>query len=136
MAHSAESKLFRETPTSKFARDKDIMGRRIRGVVSTTLAMLALLTSLPMPGQQSQIRSNVELVLVPVSARGKNGRIIADLSAADFTVKEAGKKQTITSFSVDPVPISAAILIDTGISEVALNRVKASFPALMGAFAE
>ena len=112
------------------------MGPWTRVVVSTTLTLLALLTSVPVPAQQPQIRSNVELVLVPVSARGKNGRIIADLSAADFTIKEGGKKQTITSFSVDPVPISAAILIDTGISEVALNRVKASFPALMGAFAE
>ena len=91
------------------------MGPRTRAVVSTTLTLLALLTSIPVPAQQPQIRSNVELVLVPVSARGKNGRIIADLSAADFTIKEGGKKQTITSFSVDPVPISAAILIDTGL---------------------
>ncbi|HZI50899.1 MAG TPA: VWA domain-containing protein [Terriglobia bacterium] len=113
------------------------MRPRIRAVASGTLALLTLFTSPPLPAQAPpQLRSRVELVVVPVSARGKNGRLVADLGQADFSITEAGKKQTITNFSIDPVPISAAILIDTGISEAALNRVKGSFPALMGAFAD
>ena len=85
---------------------------------------------------QVQIRSRVELVLVPVTVKGSNATLAGSLTKDAFTVKEAGKTQTITSFSIDPVPISAAILVDTGISETALARVKSSFPALLGAFAD
>ena len=103
---------------------------------ASVLALLILLTSAPVPAQETQIRSRVEQVLVPVAAKGKNGRPATGLTQADFTISEEGKKQTITSFSVEPVPISAAIVLDTGISEASLERVKNSFPALMGAFAE
>jgi VWFA-related protein len=78
----------------------------------------------------------VELVLVPVTVKASNGTLAAGLPRDAFSVKEAGKTQTITSFSVDPIPISATVLIDTGISENALIRVKSSFPALLGAFAD
>jgi VWFA-related protein len=78
----------------------------------------------------------VELVVVPVSVKDKNGKLEGNLKQENFTITEAGKKQTLTAFSVDPVPISAAVIIDTGLSEIALQRVKDSFPALVGAFSE
>jgi VWFA-related protein len=108
----------------------------IRAAASGIVTLLIVLSSVPIPAQVPQLRSRVENVLVPVSARDKNGKLIADLRQSDFTITEAGKKQTVTSFSIDPVPISAAILVDTGITEAALNRVKSSFPALVGAFGE
>jgi len=110
--------------------------RPVIRAAASTLALLLLLTSAAIPAQEAQIRSRVELVLVPVAAKGKNGRLATGLTQSDFTISENGKKQTITSFSADPVPISAAILLDTGITEASLDRVKSSFPALMGAFAE
>jgi len=103
---------------------------------SVVLPLLLILPSPAMPGQQAQVRSRVELVEVPVTVKARDGRLAADLNATDFTISEAGKKQTITTFSIDPVPISAAILIDTGITEGALTRVKNSLPTLMGAFAD
>lgn len=108
----------------------------IRAAVSSTLALLLILFSSPFIAQETQLRSRVELVLVPVSVKNKSGRPAAGLAQSDFSISEAGKKQTVTSFSVDPVAISAVILIDTGISEIALSRVKSSFPALLGAFAD
>jgi len=78
----------------------------------------------------------VELVVVPVTVKGPDGGLATGLTKDAFIVKEAGKTQAITSFSIDPIPLSAAILIDTGISEAALTRVKSSFPALIGAFAD
>jgi VWFA-related protein len=99
------------------------------------LLLLALCSSAVL-AQEVQIRSRVELVVVPVTVKGKNNTLATGLTRESFTIKEAGKTQTITDFSVDPVPISAAILFDTGISEAALARVKASFPALLGAFAD
>src|SRR4026209_2588653 len=98
--------------------------------------LLFLSLSFSASAQEIQIRSNVELFVVPVTVKDKNGRLANGLTQTDFAISEAGKKQTITSFSIDPVPLSAVILIDTGISEEALTRVKNSFPALMGAFAD
>jgi len=111
----------------------------MRPVIRATVSALALsvfLTSVQVPAQEAQIRSRVELVLVPVAAKNKNGRLATGLMQSEFTISEDGKKQTITSFSVEPVPISAAILLDTGITEGSLERVKSSFPALIGAFAD
>ena len=106
------------------------------GIPTKALPLLLFLSLFPASAQEVQIRSNVELVVVPVTVKDKNGKLAGGLTQADFTISEAGKKQNITSFSIDPVPLSAVILIDTGISQEALTRVKNSFPALMGAFAE
>jgi len=86
--------------------------------------------------QDIRLRTRVELVVVPVSVRDKSGKLVGDLKQSDFSISEAGKKQTITQFSIDPVPLSAVVLVDTGISEGALQRVKDSFPALLGALSE
>ncbi len=102
----------------------------------TIAFVLASFSCSVLAAQDVQIRSRVELVLVPVTVKGPQGTPVAGLTKDAFSVKEAGKAQTITSFSIDPVPISAAIVLDTGVSETALTRVKTSFPALLGAFAE
>jgi VWFA-related protein len=86
--------------------------------------------------QEAQIRSRVELVVVPVAVKGKNGTLTAGLKKEDFTLKEAGKAQTITNITAEPVALSAVIIFDTGLSEMGLNEVKASLPALLGAFAD
>src|SRR5262249_9091945 len=52
-----------------------------------------------------------------------------------FTVYEDGRKQTITNFTIDPVLLSAAVVVDTGLSAKSLFRVQQTFPALAGAFA-
>jgi len=110
--------------------------RQVIQTAARILLVLLVIVPLRTSAEQVQLRSRVEVVLVPVSARGKNGKLEASLTQSDFAISEDGKKQTITSFSIDPVPISAAILIDTGISEESLTRVKNSFPVLAGAFAD
>lgn len=54
----------------------------------------------------------------------------------DFIVLEDGREQAITNFTTDPVPLSAAILVDTGLSPASLTKVLGSFSALAGAFSE
>jgi len=98
-------------------------------------ALLSLCASV-LIAQDGRIRSRVELVLVPVTVKGPNGTPATGLTRNAFTITEAGKVQTITSFSIDPVPLSAAIVLDTAITETALTRMKSSFPALLGAFAD
>ena len=83
---------------------------------------------------RSQIRSRVDLVVVPVSVRDNNGFLITGLERDDFTVLEDGKPQTIANFSMDALPLSAAIVIDDGISGNALKRLVPLLPAVTGAF--
>src|SRR5262245_11430473 len=134
MGRTGRSRSRRRNRMSRFGQDEDTMRRVIRTAARILLILLIILPLKTSAGQV-QLRSRVEVVLVPVSAKGKNGKLESSLTQSDFAITEDGKKQTITSFSIDPVPISAAILIDTGISEQSLTRVKNSFPVLTGAFA-
>ena len=110
---------------------------RLRHPAVRTLAIILLsVCSSVLAAQDVRIRSRVELVVVPVTVKGPGGTPAAGLTIDAFSVRESGKIQTISSFSIDPVPISASILIDTGITETALARMKSSFPALLGAFAD
>ena len=86
--------------------------------------------------QDFQIRTRVDLVVVPVTVKGSNGVVATGLRRDDFAVFENGKRQVVTNFSVDPVPISAAILVDTGLSVSSYEKVYNSFPALAGAFSD
>src|SRR6202521_1577554 len=74
-------------------------------------------------GQDFQIRTKVDLVTVTISARDKNGSLVTNLAQEDFTVLEDGKPQTIATFSNDPQPLSAAFIVDTGMSGSELPRL-------------
>ena len=63
---------------------------------------------------RSQLRARIELVVVPVNVRDSDGKLVTGLTKEDFTVKEDGIPQTISSFSLDPAPLSAAIVVDDG----------------------
>ena len=71
----------------------------------------------------SQLRARVELVVVPVNVRDSEGRLVTGLKKEDFTVTEDGVPQTISSFSLDPSPLSAAIIVDDGMGGEALKRL-------------
>jgi VWFA-related protein len=49
-------------------------------------------------------------------------------------VLENGKKQNLTYFTSDPFELSVAIVIDTGMADVALQKVNETYSALAGAF--
>src|SRR4030095_5156966 len=69
----------------------------------------------------SQIRARVDLVVVPATVRGEDGKLITGLTRDDFFVSEDDKPQTITNFDADPQPLSAAIVVDDGMSATQLN---------------
>jgi VWFA-related protein len=95
-----------------------------------------LLLSAAASAQDYKIRAKIDLVVVPVTVKGSNDNLITGLQQDDFVVLESGVRQTITNFSVDPVPLSAAVIIDTGLSAASLEKVQQTFPALAGAFSE
>ncbi|MBO0911335.1 MAG: VWA domain-containing protein, partial [Acidobacteria bacterium] len=82
------------------------------------------------------IRVNVNQVIVPVTVRDEDGRLVPGLLANNFTVRENGKKQTLNFFTSDPFAISAAIVFDLGMKDVDVQKVNHTLPALEGAFSQ
>jgi len=83
-----------------------------------------------------KIVTNVNFVLVPVTVKDYDGRLVAGLLPKDFTVLEDGKKQSLKFFTSDPFPLSAAVILDLGMPDVAVQKVNKTFAALQGAFSQ
>jgi VWFA-related protein len=111
------------------------MRRRIP-IVSRFFVLSLLFLTVSGSAQDFQIRTRVELVVVPVTVKAGGDKLVSGLQKEDFIVLEDGQRQTITNFTDDPVPLSAAIVVDTGLSADALSKVQQTFPALAGAFSE
>ena len=82
----------------------------------------------------SRLSKDVNFISVPVTVKDPDGKMVDGLLAQDFSVYEDNVKQTITFFTSDPFPLSAAVVIDLGISETTLKKVAATYSALDGSF--
>jgi VWFA-related protein len=78
--------------------------------------------------------SNVNFVTVPVTVKDGSGHIVAGLLSNDFTVYENGVRQDLKYFTSDPFPLSAAVVVDMGLPEQVLDKVRQTLSALTGAF--
>jgi VWFA-related protein len=81
-------------------------------------------------------KKNVNLVLVPVTVKDPNGRLVEGLQSKDFAVQENGKTQTLTWFTSDPFALSAAVIFDTGMPDIGLKKIQDTLSALQGAFSQ
>jgi VWFA-related protein len=77
---------------------------------------------------------SVNVVQIPVLVKYSDGRPVDGLVPKDFVVKENGKVQTLTYFTSDPFQLSVAVLLDTGIADVAFQKVNQTYASLVGAF--
>ncbi len=105
-------------------------------------------TPLPLPtsqtrGPRNQINPSEDLykisvpvnfVQIPVMVKDSQGRPVDGLLARDFTVLENGKPQKLTFFTSDPFQLSVAIVLDLGMSDVAVQKVNQTYSSLVGAF--
>lgn len=82
------------------------------------------------------ITVNPTFVMVPVTIKDSEGRLVSGLLPKDFAVLESGQPQTLKFFSSDPIALSAAVVIDTGMADVALKKVQETLSALQGAFSQ
>ncbi len=80
------------------------------------------------------LSKDVNFISVPVTVKDPDGKMVDGLLAQDFSVYEDNVKQTITFFTSDPFPLSAAVVIDLGISESTLKKVAGTYSALDGSF--
>ena len=83
-----------------------------------------------------KITVNTNQVVVPVMVKDDSGRLVNGLLSRDFTVFEDGKKQTLNFFTTDPFALSAAVLFDVGMPDVAVQKVNQTFSALEGSFSQ
>lgn len=82
-----------------------------------------------------RLRTNVELVLVPVTVKDSAGKLVTGLERADFRLWENGDEQQIRYFSIDPFPLSAVILLDRGLRPPFEDSLEDTLAVLSHAFA-
>lgn len=92
----------------------------------------------PAPGSDRErlftVIKDVNFVLVPVTVRDDHGRLVDGLLQKDFSIYENGERKPIQFFTSDPFPLSAAIVLDMNLNDLALRDVEKTIPALVGAF--
>ena len=82
------------------------------------------------------ITVNPTLVMVPVTVKDSDGKLVGGLLPKDFSVLENGQLQILKFFTSDPFALSAAVIFDTGMSDVGLKKVQETLSALQGAFTQ
>jgi VWFA-related protein len=112
-------------------------------VLATVIALALPLSGSPQqvppppPSQQKQtpaIVSRSEEVLVPVTVKDANGEMVTSLRKEDFRILEDNVEQRITRLSVEPVPISAVILLDDVLKKKPQDQLQESIRAIAGGF--
>jgi len=113
--------------------------------IATVFALALPIVSLPQqnpppppPSQQKSqtpaITSRSEEVLVPVTVKSLNGELVTSLRKEDFRILEDNVEQRITRLSVEPVPISAVILLDDVLKKKPQDQLQESLRAIAGGF--
>jgi len=85
-------------------------------------------------GVRARIRTTVSLVVVPVNSEDGAGGLVTDLRQNDFRIFETGSSRRLQLFSVDPFPLSAAVLVDDDLKRSSADRVQKTLEALAGGF--
>jgi Ca-activated chloride channel family protein len=87
--------------------------------------------------QQPLFHSDTRLVVVHASVHNRRGELVSNLDRNRFTIYENGKRQQMTLFSRDDVPVSLGLLIDNSgsmrtlrskVETAALSLARASNP--------
>jgi VWFA-related protein len=79
------------------------------------------------------VRSN--FVEVPFTVKDSKGRLVPGIGWREIRIYENNVPQHLAIFSVDPTPLSVAIVIDQSLTPDNMTKVNNSLSALQGAFA-
>ena len=89
------------------------------------LAELCAQQPLPPPPTVPPLRVEVQVVNIYCTVKDKQGRLITNLDATDFEVREDGKKQIVRYFARETDrPLTLALLVDTSISQERLLPIE------------
>jgi Ca-activated chloride channel family protein len=102
------------------------MRQRVRVALALTLILPANVV-----GQQAVFRADTRLVVVHATVRDGRGELVTTLNRDAFAVYENGKRQAITLFRRDDIPVSLGLLIDnSGSMRAVRSKVEAAALAL------
>ena len=95
------------------------------------LIAVALLPVAGMLAQQPAFRAETRLVVIHATVRNPRGELVTNLERDAFRVFENGKRQPITLFRRDDIPVSLGLLIDnSGSMRLLRSKVEAAAVAL------
>jgi len=73
-------------------------------------------------------------VIVPVTVKDTRGQLVGDLTKDEFRIFVDGVEQKIATFSSDPVPLSAVVLLDNDLAEKVMPHVQNSLTTISAGF--
>jgi VWFA-related protein len=77
---------------------------------------------------------NTNFVEVPFTVKDNKGRLVPGLTWRDVRIYENGLRQQMSLFTVDPFPLSVALVIDQSMTFDNMTKVNNALAALQGAF--
>ncbi len=80
------------------------------------------------------IRTQTNFVQVPFTVKDSKNHLVPGLTWRDIRVFENGLRQKIDLFTVDPFPLSVALVIDQSVTFDTMKKINNSLAALQGAF--
>ncbi len=92
---------------------------------------------LPAAGEGAKaftIITQTNFVQVPFTVKDSKGRLVPGLTWRDVRVFENGYRQKMALFTVDPFPLSVALVIDQSVTFDTMTKINNSLGALQGAF--
>jgi VWFA-related protein len=94
-------------------------------------------TEVPAAGQGAQaftLRVQTNFVEIPFTVKDNKGNLVAGLTPRDVRVYENNLRQHLDLFTVDPFPLSVALVIDQSLTYDNMAKVNNSLNAAQGAF--
>ena len=85
-------------------------------------------------GPEYVIHTGVNFVEVPFTVKDNKGRLVPGLTWRDVRVYENNLRQKLSLFTVDPFPLSVALVIDQSMTFDNMTKVNNSLASLQGAF--
>ena len=85
-------------------------------------------------GPEYVIRAHVNFVEVPFTVKDNKGKLVPGLTWRDVRVYENNLRQQLSLFTVDPFPMSVALVIDQSMTFDNMTKVNNALAALQGAF--
>lgn len=92
---------------------------------------------LPAPGTGSQafrLTARVNFVEIPFTVKDSKNRLVPGLTWRDVRVFENNVRQQMRLFTVDPFPLSVALVIDQSLPFDTMTKVNTALGALQGSF--
>jgi hypothetical protein len=81
---------------------------------------------------RAKIIVNANLVVLPVTVKDGNGRLVPDLGKDEFRVFEDSVEQRIDVFTTEAFPLSMVLLIDNDLKTKDAKEVEQSLDAIVG----